>query len=302
MKYLPAPTHKPLRVYSDGAGTQSVAVMVLQSMGLLHYDAYVFANVGEKSENPDTIAYRNEVMLPFAEKHEINVIERRRIYKGEPIDLYDFTLAPGTTIPIPVKFSEGGMLNRKCTSDWKVEVVNKWIKQEAKAPRVILGIGFSSDERGRIYKKYKPWHDRNYSWEKKKNQTGQWKPGAKLGFWRQYEFPLAAMGINRAAGIALVQNAGLPAPPASKCWFCPFTSRQEWIERKMTDAPAFAQAEAFEEALNAKYKQMKTAIGGSLSVSLHRDGIALKNVPAQLSLFDTFEDAIEPCDVGYCGL
>jgi hypothetical protein len=110
------------------------------------------------------------------------------------------------------------------------------------------------------------------------------------------------MSIDREKAIAIVHNAGLPTPPRSMCWFCPFTSRGEWIDRKMTDPAMFERAVQFENELNAKYRQITLIAGGSKSVSIHRDGNGLQSVPPQLSMFDQFEDATESCDTGYCGL
>jgi hypothetical protein len=45
------------RIFSFGGGVQSVSVMVLQSLGKVQYDEFVFANVGEDSENPGTLQY-----------------------------------------------------------------------------------------------------------------------------------------------------------------------------------------------------------------------------------------------------
>ena len=66
------------RLFSFGGGVQSTAVLVLASQGRVQYDAFVFANVGEDSEHPDTIAYLHQVAMPFAQRHNIELLELRR--------------------------------------------------------------------------------------------------------------------------------------------------------------------------------------------------------------------------------
>lgn len=301
MNYLPEPSFKPYRVYSDGAGTQSVSVMVMQAMGLLHYDAYVFCNVGERVESKETMDYRREIMIPFALKHGINMIERRRILHGQPVDLYDYTLSPDNrSIPIPVKFEgKGGFGNRSCTVEWKVEVVNRYIKNELRVPYATMGIGYSADEGGRIWKKYKPWHDHSWSWDQK---TKTWKMGKRLGYWRQYEFPIAERGINRGNAIALIKNFGLPEPPHSGCWFCPFEHRSVHINQKATGSPIYEAKIAFQDALNEKYSAVHANNPkASTFVSIHRDGLDLRNIADQPTLFDMYMDTDESC-TNVCGV
>ena len=58
---------EPLRVVSWGGGVQSTALLVLAAQGKVDYQRFVFANVGEDSENPDTLRYIAEHSRPYAE-------------------------------------------------------------------------------------------------------------------------------------------------------------------------------------------------------------------------------------------
>jgi len=69
---------KQIRVFSYGGGVQSTAVLVLTVQGKLSYDAFLFANVGDDSEHPKTLAYVRNVAMPYAEKHGVQLIELRR--------------------------------------------------------------------------------------------------------------------------------------------------------------------------------------------------------------------------------
>jgi hypothetical protein len=66
-----------VRTFSFGGGVQSTAVLVLQAQNKLPepYDVFLFANVGDDSEHPDTIEYFHNVHKPFAEKNGIHLEE-----------------------------------------------------------------------------------------------------------------------------------------------------------------------------------------------------------------------------------
>ena len=75
------------RIFSFGGGVQSVATLVLQAQGRPNpYDAFVFANVGEDSENPATLAYLRQVVLPFAQEHSIRVVEVQKKRRNGELD------------------------------------------------------------------------------------------------------------------------------------------------------------------------------------------------------------------------
>ena len=52
-----------LRSFSFGGGVQSTAALVLQAQNKLpkSYDAFLFSNVGDDSEHPETIEYFNKI-------------------------------------------------------------------------------------------------------------------------------------------------------------------------------------------------------------------------------------------------
>lgn len=295
---LPMPTFTPLRIFSDGAGTNSVAALVLQAQGKINFDAFVFANVGEDSENPETLAYRKEYIEPFAAKHGIKLVERQKMYKGQLDTVYSATLSERSTIPIPVVFPGRGFGNRSCTQDFKVEVVNKYIRSETPATHTIIGIGFSAEERARVYKKYPYWHDRQWT----RDKQGVWKPAKKtLGYWRMYEFPLVNLNLNRSVCEAIIAEAGLPPVPKSACWFCPFTGRAVWVERKQTNNPVLPRAIQFQNDVNKKYSRLHANNPKASDwVAIHRDGIPLEQIPDQASLWDLFADQDESCQTE-CG-
>lgn len=301
MLSLPEPTITPYRLFSAGWGTQTTAVLVLQAQGKLPrpYDEFIWGNVGDDSEHPETIAYYNDHIVSFAAKHGIKLTERQKLYKGKPITLKEYFWNVPTSMPLPLYFSETGKANRKCTVDFKVEVVNRYIKQELSATHVVEGLGFSREEGHRIYKKYPYWHDVNVSWDAK---LKRWKFGKPLGFWRLFEFPLAELQLNRADCIKLVMDAGLPEPPPSLCWWCPFQGRSRLLDKKQNHPAVFSEMVRMEDHANLVYNRLNHNAKKSKAVYFHPDRIPLAQMPDQLTLWDEYADKDGVCEIGICGL
>lgn len=60
-------------------------------------------------------------------------------------------------------------------------------------------------------------------------------------------YPLIDRHITRADCVALIQEAGLPTPPKSSCYFCPFGSLDRWRWLYETHPDLYAKAMALEE-------------------------------------------------------
>ena len=58
-----------LRVVSYGGGVQSTSLLVLAAQNKIDYKTFLFCNVGDDSEHPDTIKYVHEVAMPYAKEH-----------------------------------------------------------------------------------------------------------------------------------------------------------------------------------------------------------------------------------------
>jgi hypothetical protein len=228
------------RVFSFGGGVQSHAVMVLQAQGKLErpYDAFIFANVGEDSENPDTLAYLERYTKPFAEEHNITLLEVRR--KGRTVK-QEAMRQDTKSVVIPAYKGQGGPAKRDCTTRWKINEVDRAIRA-LEYTHCEIGLGISYDEPGRI--RSEEWHDRIVS------KSG--KTVKKFGFWKKREYVLFHMGITRLACNRIIGEAGLPQPPKSSCYFCPFHKPSEWLEMKISDPPLFGKAIEVENALNNK--------------------------------------------------
>ncbi len=122
-----------LRVFSFGGGTQSTAALVLAARGEIDFRRFIFANVGEDSENPRTLEYITEHAKPYAERHGIELIEVRKTKRnGATPTLYQLLLSSERSLSIPMYSGDGGPLQRNCTSDFKVRVIARWLKKQGR--------------------------------------------------------------------------------------------------------------------------------------------------------------------------
>jgi hypothetical protein len=272
------------RIYSFGAGTQSIAVMVAQAQGLLKepYDYFVWADVGYDSEDPKVHNYMADYVMPFCQEHGIQMIRVAKKYKGKEDTVLRSVLRPNRSIPIPVRMKNGAPGNRSCTFDFKIKQVDDWCKRKGLS-HATIGIGFSLDEVSRTVSKNMQFLPHN---KRSKNNV----------LYRRYDFPLLELQFSRLQSIRLVEKAGLPTPPSSACWFCPFKHRHVWIEDKK-HRPEIVQRTAIVEAIINK---KRSSIGRD-HVYIHPPtGGRMHKMPNaigdQMSLFE------ETCESGYCGL
>lgn len=278
------PEGTPFRVFSFGGGQQSMAALVLQAQGIINFEAFVFADVGPRSEDERTQVYLRDIVLPYAEAHNIRFEVVRKTYKGQPDDILDWIDRTESTIGIPVRMGGGAPGDRSCTRDYKIRPIHKWIKaQVPKNGLVELGIGFGAEEMRRV--------------KLEENEYHLAQGSMKFGYWRRKVYPLIDLNMNRADSQALIAKAGLPVPPPSSCWFCPFHSRAAWIELKRTRPELFAQAVELEEKIN-KTRAGKLRDRVYLHPALQPLDIAVGD---QMSMFDVFEDDMN-CGSGYCGV
>ncbi|MCP3876873.1 MAG: phosphoadenosine phosphosulfate reductase [Sulfitobacter sp.] len=221
-------------IVSFGAGVQSTALLVLAARGEIPHRTFVFANVGEHAEHPDTLDYYRRHHRPFAEANGIELVETWWTdRKGKRRDLYD-DLVNGSdrSIPIPVRWSTGAFGHRQCTVRYKIEVVNRWMRARGatKETPATVGIGFSTDE---IERARTPGVDPRHPE-------------------RVVEYPLLDLGLSRADCYSVIAGAGLPTPGRSACWFCPYLPTAAWRETRSTRPDLWEKAIALEEMLTAR--------------------------------------------------
>jgi hypothetical protein len=258
-----------VRVFSHGGGWQSTACLVLAAQGRIDYRTFLFANVGEDSENPDTLAYFHEIAKPFAAKHGLELIElRRHMRDGSTRTLMEEIEQFPRSLPIPVRLQGGGFGTRRCTERFKIAVVGKWTREHGATEDnpATVGVGFSIDEADRA-------------------STRQ--PIA----WERRHFPLFDLRLSKTDCARIIVNAGLPMPSKSSCWFCPFKGLEDWRRLAREEPETFAKAVALEEMLAERHERLR---GDKVWLSpLMRP---LSGVLNQGALFD--EQVT--CDAGSC--
>ena len=267
-----------LKVFSYGGGVQSTAALVLAAQGKLEYHIFLFCNVGADSENPATLTYVEQVAKPYAQAHGLVLEELHTVRNGEPITLYGLLTRPESrSIGIPVRMSNGAPGRRSCTEDFKIKTIDRWLRAHGgKSQGSMVGLGISLDEAERV----KPNMD---------EETRAWKENAwPLIF--DYQPPLT-----RQDCMNIIARAGLPVPPKSSCYFCPFHRPRVWQEMRERQPDLFEKAVELERLINAR-----RARSGKDQVWLTRFCKPLDKVTtaeyAQASLFETND----LCESGYC--
>jgi hypothetical protein len=262
-------------IFSFGGGVQSHAVLALAAAGRVQYDAFVFANVGADSENPDTLAYLSSVTRPFCEQHGLNFVEvAKRNRAGAIVTLREQVMRSDIrSVVIPAYANGGGAVNRNCTNDWKILIVDRWLRAQ-RWPHVVVGLGISVDEWQRA--RDVNWYDRE-------------GPDRPLRFWKRREYPLLDLRLSRNDCHRLISDVGLPPVPKSSCYFCPFKRPGEWTELKATRPDLFEKAAELEDALNAK--------GLPRQYTLSTMKKPLREAVGDQAMLWPADDS---CDSGYC--
>ena len=109
-----------LRTFSYGGGVQSTACLVLAAQGKIDFKTFLFANVGDDSEDPATLEYMEKYAYPYAKSEGIELVELRRIKRGgEEETLYqNVTRMDLRAVNIPIRMNNGAPGNRNCTGTW----------------------------------------------------------------------------------------------------------------------------------------------------------------------------------------
>lgn len=266
-----------ISVFSFGGGVQSTAVAVLAARGELRVDAFVFANVGEDSENPDTLRYISDVMRPYIQQHALTFVEVRR--PGPTLRQVVADPARRSVVIPAYRFTDRRSVQRRnCTQDWKIAPVSRWLAAQCADQHVRVGMGISTDEFHRVRDRH--WHDTD----------GR----RKLGFWRQRWYPLIELNLSRQDCIAIIEREGLPVPPKSSCYFCPFMRRAEWVSLRAEKPDLFEKAVEIEESLNNK------RLGGIFRLHPTPTWQPLGEWVSANTTISLFDDEDKPCDVGVC--
>lgn len=264
-----------MKVFSYGGGVQSTAALVLATQGQLDYQTFLYCNVGDDSENPATVAYVMQYARPYAQEHGLTFVELEYIRRdGNRDTIYQRLTRPGSrSIGIPVRMSNGAPGRRACTVDFKIKRVDQWLRRAgAVSSGATVGLGISLDELTRMRQ----------------------NTDANTLAWKTLDYPLIDLRLDRAACQSIIQRAGLPVPPKSSCWFCPYHSLTVWQEMRQAQPALFQKSVALEKLLNER-----RAMLGLDQVWFSRKLKPLDQATTELNQSSLFEQD-DICESGYC--
>lgn len=269
----------PIRAFSFGGGQQSMAALVLAAQKRIDFPLFLFANVGDDSEQPETLRYYREHAQPFAAEHGIELVELHRIGRSGPRRgeirtlLADLERPDSKSIGIPVHLDGGGPGNRQCTERHKIKVIaDELVARGATEENpATVGIGISLDEIHRANNRTRIPHER-------------------------VTYPLLELGLRRTDCQRIIQRAGLPVPPKSACWFCPMKRPSEWHELRRTQPELFDRACRLEDTLVDRRVRL-----GKDPAYLTGLGRPLRQaIPAGVDVLPFDDDTDGACDTGWC--
>lgn len=264
-----------MKIVSFGGGVQSTALLVLAAQHRIDYATFLFSNVGDDSEHPATLAYVRDIAAPYAQSHGLRLVElRRRRRDGSTITLMQQLLRPDSrSIPIPVRMANGAPGRRACTADFKIRVIDEWLRREGASRQdpATVGVGISVDEIHRANRR-------------------------RCGPHEKLEYPLLEMGFRRTDCERIITGAGLPVPPKSSCFFCPFRTVNAWRQQRDHEPELFWKSVELERLLNDRRARL-----GKDPIYLTRYGRPLDEaIPASAPITHSpnLDDA--GCDSGWC--
>ncbi len=263
-----------LRVFSFGGGVQSTAALVLAAQREIDFKIFLFANVGDDSEHPATLRYVREVAAPYAERQGIRLEELRRVKRdGSTETLYGRLMRQGgRSQTIPVRLSSGAPGSRSCTADFKIRVIAKWLRANGATPEVpaVSGLVISLDEFQRA------------------------KSASTIPY-QLLEYPLITLRLTRQDCMNIIAGAGLPIPPKSSCWFCPFHSLRRWQHMRQDEPELFWKAVLLERHLS----NMRGGVGKD-AVWLTDKLVPLDQATTPHRQLPLLPDDGDTCESGYC--
>lgn len=270
-----------IRVLSFGAGVQSTTLLMMCLDGTLPaVDAVVFADTGWE---PQSVYTHLAWCIEQCGKHGVEFVKvERASLRADSLAVVESRRAGerggmASTLQIPAYSRAAGseempgILRRYCTSNYKVQPVNKAINALRKRHRadtvdVLLGISLDEIQRMKV--------------SREKRLT--------------YLHPLAwDLRMTRHACLEWMAARGYPTPPRSACVVCPYRSNEEWRHLRDTDIDGWLDAVAFDEQIRLMDDGHETF--------LHRSGQPLASARIDSADSDRAWLFNDECE-GMCGM
>jgi len=240
-------------ILSYGGGLQTAGMLAMIKLGRLpRPDALVFADTGD--ELPATYTHIEQYGKPIADELGIPFAMVQKTLKGKVETLYDFSMRY-KWIPQP--------WGRTCTNQFKIQVIHKYLRPY-KGQQVNVWMGISTDEA-----------------QRKKPSRVKWITNT---------YPLLEMGYSRQDCVAALQDAGIPSPGKSSCFYCPFQKQTRWRTLQIQHPVLFQKAIDLEE--NARARNPQYTLTGKAPLKTYLAGEQLA--------WEELLEAEEGCHTGYC--
>jgi len=218
-----------MQIISYGGGVQTTALAILNATGKVQPRAShaVFADTGAELDG----TYRNiEVMFEWLRPRGLELV----VVKHPEMGLEEWLREKSTAIPVRYK---GGIGTRQCTNNWKIEPVQRWLREQG-AETATVQLGISMDE----YHRMKP----------------------SRAKWVTNRFPLIDLELSRQDCVSIIRETGLPVPPPSACYFCPYHRTSTWQHLAVFDPNAFEKAADLEKMLNERDENKEVYLSSRL--------------------------------------
>lgn len=272
---------KHIHVLSFGGGTQSSALVLMALAGKVNGvipDYIIFADTGNEPKYINPQVQRLNEYIKTKYNKEITITSRGNIYDdvlratktGERVASLPYHTVNGTG-----KEYQDGIGKRQCTNDYKIQVVNKKIREllgykprQRVKEMVHMWKGISTDEIARV----KPIPDN----------------------WITAEHPLVEIvNVDRSACIAYVEREMGFTPRKSSCIICPFHDNLHWLEIKKEDPEGFEAACVLDD-------RIRNGLAYKDELFLHKSRKPLREVDLNEDQM-TIDDFVNECE-GFCGI
>jgi hypothetical protein len=257
-----------LRAIGDGGGVQTTALLILAGQRIIDFPLAIFANTGDDSEHPDTLAYVRHIHRPYAELHGVEFVEVQKTIGGQPDTILGKIDRTAKSEVIPVRTAaDGPPMSRSCTYDFKMMIVGAELKRRGAGPdaRAILAQGITLDEIARASRKSQEWEELTFPFlapipgysVRAFRRTDCERLIRQTPLPRSIAHALRDLGpevMGRLVWPQLVASdfTTIPIPRKSSCWFCPFHTLDTWRDMRDNEPDLFERSCQLEEQISRK--------------------------------------------------
>lgn len=238
------------KVISLGVGIQSTALYYMSSLNEIERADYaVFADTG--GEKTATLNYYKDLKKWQKENKGIKLYKAN--YKNLQKDLLNNTNSTNNRFSSIPAFTllngKKGMLRRQCTKEYKIDQVNKKIREiykipgRKRLPLTEIWIGITIDEHTRMTIPQEKWKVNVYPF-----------CGYKIYSNGKAE-PFKGFEKTRNDILNWFNKKGLSIPEKSSCKFCPFQADYNWLRLKQTAPKDFKEAVKIDYAIRNSTKK-----------------------------------------------